>query len=104
MREHRIRIENGVAMFVYSDELAALAAQGTVSRASHVEPATDYGMAEGWVADMRPSGGGLLVQGTDGYQCREVFPGFRPAEERGFPTRQAALDAERQWLRRERGL
>lgn len=105
MKEHRIVIENGVAKFVYSDELASLANGGRVVRASHVEPASDYcgGCSRpftgddpcqcgeprrpvadhGWVADMKPVHGPLL--GT-------------------YVTRQEALDGEREWLRTELGL
>jgi hypothetical protein len=43
----------------------------------------------GWAADMRPSGGPILLADADGH---------------GFETRQAALDAEVAWLREHRGL
>jgi hypothetical protein len=65
---------------IYDDALAELFAQGetTIRRASNVEPHPDGG----WLADMSPSGGPILY-GPDG---------------KGFPLRQAALDAERAWL------
>lgn len=112
MKEHTVVIRNGAAEFVYSDDLAGLAAQAEVTRASHVEPASGYcaacglpvaacdevsgslphrlavGLPGRWVADMRPSGGPVLW-GPEGT---------------GYPTRQAALDAERVWLRENRGL
>lgn len=81
---YRIVIEEGVARFVYSDALAPLAADGVITRASHVEPA----ISGGWLADMRPSGGPVLLA-EDGF---------------GFPTRQAALDAERAWLLENKGI
>lgn len=100
--------EDHALRFVYDDALAALAARGTTTRASHVEP---HPTRAGWVADMRPSGGPVL--GLDGE--------WRPTHDSGlselpavdkehvgmlepFATRQAALDAEREWLRREQGL
>jgi hypothetical protein len=105
MTTHRIVIRNGRQSFVYHDDLAALAAQGQVTRASNVEPASEYcggcsrpytGVnpcrcseprrpvaSSGWVADMAPSGGPLL--GT-------------------YISRQDALDGEREWLRINKGL
>lgn len=86
---------DGGVRFVYSDTLAEVFdgdAQET-RRASHVEPATSIGWdADGWIADMRPSGGPLLVA--------DVIGGVKQP----FRTRQAALDAERVWLRKEQGL
>jgi len=83
--------EDGSLSFVYSDEVAGLfagEAQAT-RRASHVEPMATYGFeGTGWLADMRPSGGPILL-GPHG---------------RGYLTREAALDAERVWLREEKGL
>lgn len=78
---HVIRITNGHLSFVYSDELADLLDTGaaTVRRVSHVEPSPEGG----WTADMSPVGGPVLGP---------------------FPLRQTALDAERDWLRQERGL
>ncbi len=78
-----LQCDGAIVRAVYSDELAAvLPALGTVTiaRASHVEPIT---AGVGWVADMAPSGGERLGP---------------------FPTRQAALDAERAWLRIQRGI
>lgn len=114
--EHTIKIVDGVATFVYSDDLVDLTKQGetTITRASHVEPAnTIVGWCvechafasrrstcpccgvdipnkalSGWVADMRPSGGLVLAQ----------------PNRAGFETREEALQAERNWLRKEKGL
>ena len=78
----------GEVSFVFTDRLAAVFAgepQRTV-RASHVESAAEYGVdGDGWVAYMRPSSGPILLG-----------PGGQ-----GFPTRAAALAAERRWLREE---
>ena len=81
MSEHTFRIENGHLSFVYDDAVADLLDEGTVAvcRVSHVEPA-DGG---GWTADMSPVGGPVLGP---------------------FGLRQQALDAERAWLTKERGL
>src|SRR6185295_18663422 len=88
---------DGTIRYIYSDELSEVFAgedQHTV-RASHVEPATSVGWeADGWIADMRPSGGPILHAGVTG-PTRVKQP---------FKTRQAALDAEREWLRKEKGL
>ena len=96
MSEHTVVISDGRARFIYSDDLADLTALGpgtVVKRASNVEPAPyASGMrwigTRGWVADMAPSGGPVLLA-PDGD---------------GFSTREAALQAERQWLVTERGL
>lgn len=66
---------DGSVKAIYDDALAELFAQGeaTITRASHVEPHPNGG----WIADMSPSGGGILGP---------------------FPLRQDALDAERVWL------
>lgn len=89
--EHVIVIKNGRAQAVYSDALKpTMVKMGGVSiaRASHVEPGTAYGyQSDRWVADMTPSGGPILVGDGDGYA-----------------TRDEALAAEREWLRKERGL
>jgi hypothetical protein len=102
--KHRIVIEGGKARFVYSDELASLAKEGTVTRASHVEP---HPTMPGWLADMRPSGGPILglVEHALNVDPDEAWGdswGIRSLQP--FPTREAALDAERAWLRREKGL
>lgn len=79
---------DGTIRHVYDDRLAPLLVDvgvKTTVRASHVEPHGD-----GWIADMGPSGGPVLFFDDDG-----CVP---------FETRQAALDAEREWLRREKGL
>lgn len=78
----RVNIRNGVAQFIYSDEMAGLLAMGpaTVRRVSHVEPADN---GKGWFADMGPVLG----------------PKLGP-----FVLRQDALDAELAWLREHKGL
>ena len=85
-------VKNGAMAFVYSDELAeAVSGLGptTVRRASHVEPASDYGgRPDRWAADMKPSGGPVLL-GANG---------------EGFTTRALALLAEREWLAQTYGL
>lgn len=80
---------DGSLQFVYADELCELfeddAAQGRVvtTRASHVEP---FGL--GWLADMRPVGGPVLLDtNTD-----------NPLGRVAFKTRAEALSAERAWL------
>lgn len=71
---------DGNASFIYADSLAELLGEGQaqIERASHVEPAS----SGGWLADMGPSGGPVLMAG-DG---------------KGFALRQDALDAEVAWL------
>ena len=66
---------DGTMTFVYDDRLKGLMGHGqaTIKRASHVEPTPD----NQWTADMSPSGGPVLGP---------------------FPTRQAALDAEVEWI------
>lgn len=90
---------DGTIRYVYSDDLAEVfdgEGDFATTRASHVEPADSFGWeCDGWLADMRPVGGPLL---HDGYEPR------RPGVKRAFRTRQAALDAERAWLREHRGL
>ena len=101
--EHDIVVEaDGTLAFVYADEVAALfeGERLETARASHVEPVTVAPYAAlhaaadvpfnpartGWVADMRPSGGPILGIAEP------------------YPTREMALDAERQWLRDHLGL
>lgn len=69
---------DGTITTIYDDALAELFDQGvvTIRRASHVEPDP----TGGWIADMAPSGGGVLGP---------------------FHLRQEALDAEREWLERK---
>jgi hypothetical protein len=90
--EHDIVIEDdGTVRFIYADDVAEMF-EGEVlrtARASHVEP-----FGQGWIADMRPSGGPVL------FDTNTTNPIGRVA----FKTRQAALDAERAWLQQERGL
>ena len=76
-----IHVSGGALHYIHDDALTGLTEMGqaTVRRASHVEPHADGG----WIADMTPSGGGILGR---------------------FRLRQEALDAEREWLARERGL
>jgi hypothetical protein len=84
---------DGTFEAVYDDRLLdVLDALGsiTVARASHVEPAP----AGGWLADMAPVGGPVLLP--------ESEQGSSPG--RGFRTRAEALAAERAWLLRERGI
>lgn len=79
----------GHVQHVYSDEVADLFEEEkvhgrvTVRRASHVEP---FGL--GWMADMRPVGGPVLLD-TDT---------ANPLGRVAFATREAALEAERRWL------
>lgn len=90
--------EDGTIRYVYTDALDAVFAEEPRStmRASHVEP-----YKGGWIADMGPSGGPWLFANGNGPD---------PTLWRGndalipFATRQAALDAERAWLRKEKGL
>lgn len=79
----RIKFRDGKAEFIYDDRHATLikrlGGSYDVQRASHVE----WNPTDGWYADMGPSGGPVLT---------------------GFATRQAALDAEVNWLRANKGL
>ena len=95
---------DGTAQAVYSDELVDLFPGATLEtrRASHVEP---HPTKSGWFADMIPSGGPVL--GADGAVIHQwEFANAGSAERADalwntlapFPTRQAALDAERAWL------
>ena len=85
MAEHVIDIKRNISTFIYSDDLIPLTEVGPTEtmRASHVEP---HPTQRGWIADMHPSGGPIL------------------GAETAFPTREAALQAERDWLRQEKGL
>jgi len=69
--------QDGVIRCIYNDDLAELIQEGkgTLQRASHVEP--DEKRLGFWVADLSPVGGPVLE---------------------GFKLRQAALDAEVEWL------
>ena len=76
---------NGDVAAVYDDALVptlSALGQSVVTRASHVEPA----QGGGWFADMGPVGGPVLG---------DVVP---------YGTREAALAAERDWLRAHLGL
>jgi hypothetical protein len=87
---------DGTIRFVYSDTLATLFEGGELqtTRASHVEPAIN-GRA-GWTADMAPLCGPVLfADGAGSAQDAQRVP---------FTTRQQALDAEREWIRKELGL
>jgi hypothetical protein len=79
-----ITIQGDHMMFIYTDELALLLDEGsaTVTRVSHVEPLYQNEQ-HGWTADMTPVDGPVLGP---------------------YTTRAYALDAERIWLQRERGL
>lgn len=100
--------ENGDIRFVYSDALAEVFAgeEQTTVRASHVEP---HPTRPGWLADMRPSGGPVLGRGwvrtpeaiawSLAHEGNDGVASLPP-----FPTRADALAAEREWLRREKGL
>lgn len=79
-----ITIDEGSMSFIYSDDLKPLLTEGksTARRVSHVEPVPN-GDEFVWTADMSPVNG----------------PELGP-----FTTRQAALNAEVDWLRKERGL
>lgn len=106
MKEFTIDIQDGDAEFIHDDELTeAMSELGdvTITRASHVEPASGYcmtckgpwydvecaevgherGLPDHWAADMAPSNGPVLGP---------------------FTSRALALAAEREWLRTERGL
>jgi hypothetical protein len=92
----RITIDGETAKAIYSDTLAPVFdALGDVEirRASHVEPATSIGWeSDGWIADMRPMGGGILYE--------SIVNGVKQP----FKTRAAALGAELANLRSEHGL
>lgn len=95
----RLVIDGGEVRALYSDGLAEVfdaLGETEINRASHVEP-WNFG---GWYADMSPSDGPKFL--LPEYQVNSVneFIG-RP---RGFATRQAALDAERAWLREHQGI
>jgi hypothetical protein len=103
--------ENGDVHYVYDDILADVFEDEskTTTRASHVEP---HPTKPGWIADMRPSGGPVLGDNTS-YEPHNPFPLEHLGEVEThilgtvltpFRTRQEALQAERDWLRRERGL
>ena len=102
MSDLTFRIVDGEVRFVHSDDAVALVTEAlgddrpVIARASHVEP---YPFGAGWVADMAPSDGPVLF--TDGtcHQNEMGLAGLTP-----FPTRAAALAAEREWLREHRGL
>ncbi len=106
----RIR-RGGRVEFIYSDAAASLLEKpgvATVKRASHVEP---HPSRIGWIADMRPSGGPILGQGSEWQPQSELPLDYVGDLERQFigrldpfPTRQAALDAEVAWLKAHRGL
>jgi hypothetical protein len=104
--EHDIVInEDGSIAFVYDDELAAVfdGEEQVTERASNVEPHPHGG---GWYADMIPSGGPVL--GDGGMIPQRAFQYADPEQLwrdlKPFKTRAAALAAEREWLRKEKGL
>ena len=83
--EHDIFVNrDGTLQFIYDDDLADGFAgeEQETRRASHVEPFKapfDWRPATRWQADMAPVGGPVLGP---------------------FDSRQQALDAEREWLRK----
>jgi hypothetical protein len=95
--------EDGTVRYVYDDLLADAfeGEQKTTTRASHVEP---HPTQPGWLADMRPSGGPVLGFGDCSYETNGDFTSVGIIALLPFRTRQEALQAERIWLRRERGL
>lgn len=107
--------ESGHVRFVYSDLLDSVFAddERMTTRASHVEPHPTKGF--GWIADMVPSGGPVLgasgemnvidTTRSDAF-CYLGQAGIDAqwAKLEPFATRQAALDAERAWLRAHKGL
>lgn len=79
VRPVRMVIENGVVRMVHRDGLMRTIQElgggtVTVKRASHVEWCND---SQSWYADMSPVGGPML---------------------NGYDTREAALEAEQDWL------
>lgn len=101
---------DGTVRYVYDDRLAPVFAgeEQVTRRASHVEP-----FRGGWIADMRPSGGPILGDDGTRFTPQSVLPldcigeveaNIMRYQLRAFSTRQAALDAERAWLRKEEGL
>ena len=91
----------GNLRFIYEDGMRGLLAHGEaqIVRASHVEP---HPTKPGWLADMRPAGGPVLGMSCALHSLREWDSAIDTLTP--FETRQAALDAERAWLQRERGL
>ena len=109
--------EDGDLRFVYADELAEVFAGDPqrTRRVSNVEPAANYeplreaGVTDGWVADMSPVGGPILLANGRVEIYRRSYSDadkYRATigQLRAFPTRAEALQAEREWLRKERGL
>ena len=107
MSDHTIKIENGHLSFVYDDALADLLDEGVVAvcRVSHVEP---HPTKTGWLADMSPVGGPVLGaddavfrlhKDCDCDECERMILAMAP-----FKTRAGALNAEREWLTKEKGL
>lgn len=104
MAKHTIKIQDGHLRFVYDDALAFLLDEGhpEIKRVSHVEP---HPSKVGWVADMTPAATSpdlAVAIGANGTWFLTV-PGVWELIE-PFPTRQAALDAEREWLNIHYGL
>lgn len=95
--------------FVHSDAAMAIVsvfAESEITRASYVEPHPRE--QDRWLADMAPVGGPVLGEGCEGRQphkqcdcdtCERVLLALTP-----FATHDAALAAERAWLREHRGL
>lgn len=112
-----VNITDAKMEFVYADELAPLLTEGPskVTRASHVEPHPDGG----WLADMRPSGGPILgvtlrpciLRNGEGDPIAGMWGVYGWVREEKhlhllapFDLREDALEAEREWLRKERNL
>jgi hypothetical protein len=83
MNDIRITFKDGLMTFVWDDALAPLVAEGEFGRPVRVSEVEHDGC--GWTADMTLAGAPGVVLGP-------------------FPLRQQALDAEREWLRENRGL
>lgn len=97
---HRVKITGRTAEAIYDDRFRAIAPRlgdATVERASHVEPAS----GGGWFADMRPVDGPILFADGAEYSFGAQPWGLMLT---GFATREAALAAERGWLRAHRGI
>lgn len=111
MNEEWILVEeDGTIRFVHQDDLAiALEDIGGMStkRASNVEP---HPTKQGWLADMRPSGGPILGFGSalsvDAAQASAEAKSIAALTSllQPFKTRTEALKAERDWLRIHKGL
>lgn len=95
---------DGTIRGIYSDDLTGIIEQGKarITRASHVEPHS----AGGWFADMRPSGGPVLMADGHSFWLRDDLDAasYIDGIATGFATRAEALAAEVKWLEENRGL